>query len=94
MEKPLYKPIACILERFSSSEGERKLEIAALWEDAAKGVSKDARVFKIENQMLFVKVANSLAAQELKLRVQRSFLEKYEKKFGEKLKDIRFLIGN
>ena len=42
---------------------------------------------------MFVQVPHSVLAQELKLKVQRKFMVAYEEKFGEKLKDIRFLIG-
>ena len=94
MASPLQDPVVSILKRFSTSEGEKKLQIAALWEEVSKSVSRESQILKLENHILFVKITNPVVGQELKMRVQRSFVDQYEKKFGEKLKDIRFIMGD
>jgi hypothetical protein len=93
MGNPLQTTVAGVLKNFSKKEGEKKLQIASLWESVSKGVTLETQIIKIENKIVFIKVANSILAQELKLRTQRTFIKKYEEKFGEKLKDMRFIVG-
>jgi len=94
MTKPLSPAVSSVLHGFSTPEGEKRLQIASLWEETSRPVSRETQILKLENNLLFVKIKDPMVAQELKLRVQRAFLEKYEKEFGEKLKDIRFLVGD
>jgi len=60
--------------------------------DNGRGIPGESQILKIENNILFIKIRDSFLAQELKLRVQRRFLERFYKQFGEKLKDIRFIV--
>ena len=94
MEVKLKDIVPGILNKFSSEAGDEKLQIASLWEALAGPLSKETKIVKIENALMFIQVPHSVLAQELKLRVQRKFMVAYEEKFGEKLKDIRFLIGS
>jgi len=94
MEAQLKGVVSGILNKFSSASGDEKLQIASLWEALAGPLSKETKIVKIENSLVFVQVPHSVLAQELKLKVQRKFMVAYEEKFGEKLKDIRFLIGS
>ena len=94
MIKPLNGAVVSILGQFATTEGDKKLRIASLWEEVSGSVSKETQILKLENNLLFVKIKDPMVAQELKLRAQRAFLERYEKEFGEKLRDIRFLVGD
>jgi hypothetical protein len=94
MEKQLKGIVSGILNKFSSESGDEKLQAAALWEELAGDLSKETKIVKIENSLMFVQVPHSVLAQELKLKVQRKFMVAYKETFGEKLKDIRFLIGS
>lgn len=94
MENTFQGTIAGVLKGFLNKEGDKKLQVASLWEDVSKEVTNKSQILKIDNKIIFIKVTDPIIAQELKLKVQRTFLKKYSEKFGEKLKDIRFIIGN
>jgi hypothetical protein len=94
MAGSLKEPVASALKQFATPDGEKRLRVAALWEKVVGGAAAETQILKLENHLIFIKVRNSVLAQELKVRFQKNFLERFEKEFGEKLKDIRFMIGS
>ena len=92
MAIPLQNTVDSLLKKLSNGEYEKKREIATLWEEFSEGIPGESQILKIENNILFIKIRDSFLAQELKLRVQRRFVDRFYKQFGEKLKDIRFIV--
>jgi hypothetical protein len=92
MGGPLQKPVRALLGKFSSETGDAKLKLAALWERVLGDYARETQILEMKQGRLFVGIKIHLLAQEIKVRFQRRFLEKYEEEFGEKLKDIRFLL--
>lgn len=92
--EPVKTVVDSFLKKFATRGGEKKLKIASLWEESAGKMAGKAQILKVENNIIFIKVPSPIFAQELKLKAQRKFIEEYEKEFGERLKDVRFLIGS
>ena len=67
MEVKLKDIVPGILNKFSSESGDEKLQIASLWEALAGPLSKETKIVKIENALMFIQVPHSVLAQELKV---------------------------
>lgn len=83
----------CVRAGLNKRMNEQRL--LSVWEDAVgEGVAKRAEPIRIRNQVLYLKVANSVWMQQLQF-MKGLILEKLHQKTGtDSLRDIRFFIGD
>jgi predicted nucleic acid-binding Zn ribbon protein len=98
MKKEKASPLSDVLKKVVSTLGERKLteeKLVDAWEKAAgKKAAKHTRPVGLRRASLTVNVDSSSWLFELTLK-KRAILEKLQAKLeGEKLKAIRFRIGD
>lgn len=72
----------------------KKLNAVLLWEDVVdKKIKKHTKAIKLQKNVLYVSVQNSIWAQELGF-YKTDFIFKINQRAGEQLvKDIRFKVG-